>query len=228
MTTFVLVPGAGGDAVYWHWLVPALERRGHQAVAVALPAADDSAGLAEYADVIERAAEGHDTVTLVAQSLGGLSAPLVATRRPVAEIVMVNAMVPAPGETGGDWWANTGQSEAHVAKARADGRVLTDEFDVIAEFFHDVPADVVAEVFSREEPQQSDRPFADPWPLAAWPDVPTRVVAGADDRLFPLEFQQRVARERLDREVDVLPGGHLLALARPERLADYLVDQPSW
>jgi pimeloyl-ACP methyl ester carboxylesterase len=223
MTTFVLVPGAGGDAVYWAWLVPELERRGHRALPVALPAADPSAGLAEYAAVVERAAEGIDTITLVAQSLGGLSAPLVAARRPVAEIVLVNAMVPAPGETGGDWWSNTCQPEAHAAKARADGRIVTDEFDVIAEFFHDVPDDVVAEVLSRPEPQQSERPFADPWPLAAWPEVPTRVVAGADDRLFPLEFQQRVARERLGREVDVLPGGHLVALAQPQRLADYLV-----
>jgi hypothetical protein len=48
-------------------------------------------------------------------------------------------------------------------------------------------------------------------------------VAGADDRFFPVEFQRQVARERLGLEADVLPGGHLIALARPEPLADYLV-----
>jgi hypothetical protein len=45
---------------------------------------------------------GHDH-----QSLGGFAAPLVAARRPVDAIVLVAAMIPAPGETGDDWWANT-------------------------------------------------------------------------------------------------------------------------
>ena len=50
VTTFVLVPGAGGSAWYWHRLVAELEGRGHDAVAVDLPAEDDSVGLAAYAD----------------------------------------------------------------------------------------------------------------------------------------------------------------------------------
>jgi hypothetical protein len=49
--------------------------------------------------------------------------------------------------------------------------------------------------------------------FGAWPTVPIRVVAGAGDRFFPAEFQQRVARERLGIKTDVLPGGHLIALA---------------
>ena len=56
MTTFVLVPGAGGDAWYWHRLVAELERRGHVAVAVELPAGDETAGLAAYADAVVAAA----------------------------------------------------------------------------------------------------------------------------------------------------------------------------
>ncbi len=45
MMTFILIPGAGGSAWYWHLLAPRLEQRGYQAVPVALPAADDRAGL---------------------------------------------------------------------------------------------------------------------------------------------------------------------------------------
>jgi pimeloyl-ACP methyl ester carboxylesterase len=67
--------------------------------------------------------------------------------------------------------------------------------------------------------------FAEPLPLAAWPDVPTTVLAGRDDRLFPLAFQQRVARERLGSgEVAEIDGGHLPMLARPRELAERLVD----
>ncbi|MCW3004465.1 MAG: alpha/beta hydrolase, partial [Conexibacter sp.] len=55
MTTparYVLLPGAGGDAWYWHLVAPLLEARGHDVVAVELPCGDDSAGLAEYADAV--------------------------------------------------------------------------------------------------------------------------------------------------------------------------------
>ena len=45
MATYVLIPGAGGDAWYWHRVVPELEARGHDVVAVDLPAADEFGGL---------------------------------------------------------------------------------------------------------------------------------------------------------------------------------------
>jgi len=72
--TFILIPGAGGDPWYWHLVVPKLERHGHEAIPVALPAADDSAGLPEYADAVVDAIADRDParVVLVAQSLGGL------------------------------------------------------------------------------------------------------------------------------------------------------------
>ena len=76
MTTYVLVPGAGGEAWYWSRVVGELTRRGHEAITVDLPAADESAGLAEYVDVVVAAAEGQDDVVLVAQSMGALTAPL--------------------------------------------------------------------------------------------------------------------------------------------------------
>ncbi len=65
-------------------------------------------------------------------------------------------------------------------------------------------------------------PFAKPWPLQKWPDVPTRFLQGRDDRFFPLEFQRRVVRERLGIPVDEIPGGHLVALSRPHELASAL------
>jgi len=34
---FVLIPGAGGAAWYWHRVVPLLQEAGHEAIAVDLP-----------------------------------------------------------------------------------------------------------------------------------------------------------------------------------------------
>ena len=52
--------------------------------------------------------------------------------------------------------------------------------------------------------------------------MPTRVVTGRDDRFFPLDFQRRVAQDRLGMAADVVPGGHLVALSRPAELTDQL------
>ncbi len=220
--TYVLIPGAGGDAWFWHRLVAELERRGRAAVAVELPAGDDAAGWAEYAAAVVTAARDVADPVLVAQSMGGFTAPIAACRLPVRLLVLVNAMIPLPGETGGLWWDASVQPAARAELAAAQGLVVGDGLDTMVDFFHDVPDDLTAEAMRRDEPVQSGTPFAQPWPLDRWPDVPTHVLAGRDDRLFPLGFQRRVARERLGLPVDDLPGGHLAALSRPVELADRL------
>jgi pimeloyl-ACP methyl ester carboxylesterase len=222
MATYVLIPGAGGSAWYWHRLAPELRGRGHDVVAVDLPAADDSAGLLEYADTVVDAIGDRAQLVLVAQSLAGFTAPLVCERVPVDLLVLLNAMVPIPGESPGDWWANTGHARARAEHAAREGRTLRDEFDILEDFFHDVPPDVTAEALAQGELVQSATPFARPWPLETWPDVPTRFLQGRDDRFFPLEFQRRLVRERLGITLDEMPGGHLVALSRPAELADRL------
>lgn len=222
MTTYVLIPGAGGVAWYWHLLVAELHARGHHVVAVDLPAADDSAGLTEYADTVVDAIGDRTDVVVVAQSLAGFTAPLVCARVPVSLLVMLNAMVPAPGESPGDWWTNTGHAQARAEQAARDGRSLAPDEDMLDAFFHDVPPDVTAEALARGEPAQSGKPFTQPWPLQNWPSVTTRFLQGRDDRFFPVEFQRRVAQDRLGITPDEMPGGHLIALSRPKELADRL------
>src|ERR1700726_1592267 len=68
MATFVLVPGAGGMAWYWHRAVPLIRAAGHEPIAVDLPGEDSRAGLADYADIIIRALAERRDVVLVAQS----------------------------------------------------------------------------------------------------------------------------------------------------------------
>jgi pimeloyl-ACP methyl ester carboxylesterase len=218
---YVLVPGSGGRAWYWHRVIPELRRVGHEAIAVDLPAADESAGLADYRDAIADATGERDEIILVAQSMAGFSAPLVCDRRNVRLLVLVNAMVPKPGETISEWWANTGFDEARGALA-ARMRWPNTELDFERDFFHDVPTDVKAEAFAAGEPAQAEKPFLEPWPLREWPKVLTRFVQGRDDRFFPIDFQRRVVRERLGIALEEMPGGHLLALSRPYELAAQL------
>jgi pimeloyl-ACP methyl ester carboxylesterase len=222
-TRYLLIPGAGGSAWYWHPVVALLMSAGVDAIAVDLPMDDDAADLFTYADIACRAvAHAEQPVVVVGQSMGAFTAPMVAARVPTSKLLLVNPMVPIPGESASQWWAATGQKSAMVANFRRIG--LGDkEFDVVDDFFHDVPAELRDEALRQPEPRESDTPFEQPWPLDAWPQVPTAVVAGSDDRLFPLDFQRRVVRERLGLDVDVMPGGHLMALSQPEELTRLLL-----
>jgi pimeloyl-ACP methyl ester carboxylesterase len=256
MATYALVPGADGAAWYWHRVVPGLLARGHRVVTLDLPgepSADLDAfadavtaavttssgstgssgsgpgsgpGPGSGSSASAGATPAAGPLIVVAQSLGGFCAPLVCARLAVDRLVLVNAMVPRPGETAGDWWGNTGQAEARAAYAAAIGRQGADaEFDVRTDFFHDVPAAITEEALAAEPGGPPAGIFAQPWPLERWPDVPTRFLQGRDDRFFPLDFQRRVVRDRLGPgvEIEELPGGHLLALSRPEELVAALL-----
>jgi pimeloyl-ACP methyl ester carboxylesterase len=218
MPSFVLIPGAGGVAWYWHRVVPLLESLGHDVVAVDLPGDDESAGLAEYAKITHDAIAPYDEVVLAAQSMGGFTAAMVSEAANVSGLVFVNAMIPNPGETPGAWWDNTGSQQARIAAARSGG--YTTEVDLDVYFLHDIPIDVAASGadLQRNEAEAAFESVCD----FAWPSVPITVIAGADDRFFPVEFQQRVARERLGLDPVVIPGGHLIALSNPEGLTTQL------
>jgi len=222
MATYVLLHGSGSNSWYWHRVAPELRSRGHDVVAPDLPIGDESAGLVEYADAVRAAIGERRDVVLVAQSLAGFVAPLVCEHVPVGLMVLVTAMVPKPGESPGEWFANTGWSEARREQAERDGREVGDEVAVLTEFFHDVPDDVVAEAFRRPEPVQAEAPFAQPWPLDSWPDVPTRFVLCRHDRFFPADFMRHVVHERLGIEPDELACGHLPALGQPAELVRLL------
>jgi pimeloyl-ACP methyl ester carboxylesterase len=211
VNTFVLIHGAGDVGWYWHLVEAELRRRGHDAVAPDLPCEDDAAGLPEYADAVVEAIGDRTDLVVVAQSLGGFTAPLVCDRVPVKLLVMVAPMIPGPKEAPADYWANTRYGEEVQERYEDD----------IAWFYQDVPQELASEALRRSR-RQSEVRMGEPSPLAAWPDVHTRVLLCRDDRLFPAAFVRRVARERLRITPDEIDGGHTPALSRPAELAERL------
>lgn len=192
------------------WRAPP-HARGHEAISPDLPCDDDAAGLPEYADAVADAIGDRTNLIVVAQSLGGFTAPLVCDRAAVEMLVLVAPMIPAPAEAPADYWADTRYDQE--ARDRYD--------DDIALFYQDVPPELAAEALSRSRAQSEAR-MGEPSPLRAWPNVPTRVLICRDDRLFPARFLRRVARKRLGITPDQIDGGHTPALSRPHELADRL------
>jgi len=213
-TTYVLIHGGGGSAWDWHLVVPELRARRADAVAMDLPIEDEAAGLWEYADAVVAAVGDRTGLVVVAHSFGGFTAPLVCARLPVELLVLLAAMVPAPGETGNEFWADTGHGKAFREQSGHDGSEA-------AVFYHDVPPELAAEARRRER-GQAETPGLEPWPLEAWPDVPTRFLLCRDDRMFPAAWTRQVVRERLGIVPDEIDGGHYISLSRPRELADRL------
>jgi pimeloyl-ACP methyl ester carboxylesterase len=208
MATYVLIHGGGDSAFHWHLLAPELRGRGHEAVAMDLPCEDDSADFSDYADVVADAIGERTGLIIVAQSLGGFTAPLVCERVPAELLVLISGMIPLPGERGEDWPTNTGYP----------GPAGADETEI---FYEDVPTELAAEA-QRHARTQSDAPGEKPWPLEGWPGVPTRFLLPREDRMFPPEWMRSVVRERLGIEPDEIDGGHCPALGRPRQLAERL------
>jgi pimeloyl-ACP methyl ester carboxylesterase len=210
MTTFVLIHGAGDGGWYWHLVAAELRERGHHVVAPDLPADDDTAGLAAYADAVVGRIGGDADVVVIGQSFGAFTAPLVCDRINAELLVFVAGIIPSPGERPDEWWSATGY----------DREPRDRDLDDVATYYHDVCAELASEAVRRGRNHPSPTAGREPWPLRAMPDIPTRSLLCRDDRLFPAGFMRRITTERLGITADEIDGGHCVALSRPIELAD--------
>lgn len=210
--TYVLIHGSGDVGWYWHLVEPELKRRGHDVVTMDLPVDDDAAGLSRYADVVIGAIGGRDNLIVVAQSFGGYVAPIVCDRIPARRLMLVAAMIPRPGESANEMFENTGYAPEPQ-----------DDRGDLAIFYHDVEPALAAAALAKGR-RQSDTLWNEPWPLRAWPDVPTRYLLCKRDRIFPAAWVRRVVRQRLQITPDEIDSGHTPALSHPRELAEWLTE----
>ncbi|MCD4525463.1 alpha/beta fold hydrolase [Nocardioides sp. cx-173] len=221
MTTFALVHGSGDDGAAWRLVVSALRERGHQATAPDLPTDREDATWADCVATVVDAVGAAEDVVVVGQSAGGFVVPLVADRVGAVLQVYVAGMVPAAGESAGEWFGNVGWSDAVAAAAKADGG-LTGSADPMVAFYHDVPEDLAHEAMARER-ATSEALGEAPWPGAALPSIPARYVVTTRDRFLPPPVQRQVAAQRLGITApDTIDSGHCPHLSRPEELAGIL------
>ena len=210
MATFVLVHGAGDTGWYWHLAEAELRARGHQTIAPDLPCDNPTASLDDYVGAVAEAAAGRPDLVIVGQSYGAFTATLAASRLTARLLVLLAGMIPAPGERPADWWGNTGY-------------VSTGNEDPLVTFYNGVPRPLAEEALRRGGRGESTVVWDTPWPLDAWPDVPTRFILAVDDRCFPAPFMRQLARRRLGILADEVSGCHCAALSRPAEVAGLLV-----
>lgn len=220
MATLALIHGGGDVGWAWHLVERELRELGHDTVAPDLPVDDDTATLDDYADTVVEAIGDRADVIVVGHSYGGFTAPIVADRIRARALVLVTAMIPAPAEQPADWWGNTGFAAAVKEQAELDGG-LTGNDDPMVAYLHDVPPALAEQALGNAR-GESTAAYHQPWPLDAWPDVPTTFVLCTEDRFLPAPFVRRVVAERLGVTPVEIAASHGVALSRPRELAELL------
>ena len=225
MTTFCLVHGAWHGGWCWERLAPELEARGGRVVAPDLPCEDVDAGVSAYADVVDAALGEADDVVLVGHSLGGVTIPVVAARRPVRGLVYLCAFVPTPGEpimqaiAAGALLPGFGAS---TAKDELERTYWPDAAAAVHDLCHDAPADSALEAMAKLR-RQARAPLREPCPLDELPDVERVSIVCREDRAVSPDWSRAATQTLLGVEPVELPGSHSPFLSRPAELAELLV-----
>ena len=227
MATFALIHGAWHGAWCWDHVTAELQALGHGARAVDLPVDRKDAGTVEYARVAAEAFGGGAPPIVVAHSMAGLVAPLVAERMRVRGIVYLAALLRHPGRSCAEDRAaglNHDMSPPGFGKELqrdAEGLTYWPSAEAAARhLFHDAsPADA-ARAFARLRHQKGY--WTDRSPQRDWPAVPAASIICAEDRAINPAWSRRVAYDWLSVEPITLPGGHSPHLTRPRDLAELL------
>lgn len=230
MTTFVLVHGGSHGSWCWDKVRPLLEEQGFAVVTPDLPMDDAGRGASEWAEiVVDELSAVTDDVILVGHSLSGLALPVIATRRPVARMIFLGAMVPLPGTSYYEYLATpegTGAVTMPFDRVVLDdrGRTIVPEPLAREVFYADCSEPDIAQALDRLVPS-APAAFLEPCPISTWPEVPSSYVLMTDDRAVSPDWSRRVCQERLGITPLEMPGSHSPFLSRPEELVEVLVSQ---
>jgi len=133
----------------------------------------------------------------------------------------------APKIHGAGWYWHLTEAELHAYRQAAEQQARLDSgktgHDDPLISYYGVPRPLAKQALRRGGRGESQAVWDTPWPLDAWPDVPTKLILCRDDQSFPAAFMRRLAQERPEIVPDEISGCHCAALGHPRELSDLLV-----
>jgi len=223
MATFGLVHGAYHGSWCWERLIPRLRERGHDALTVDLPCEEPDAGAARYAEAaIDAFASANDDLVLVGHSLGGLTIPVIAERRPAARMVFLCAMLPEPRRAYDDVARESPDiglpGPGYGAFQDPPGTSRWQPEAAASWFFSDCDAETAAWAAAHLR-GQCWRITQEVSPLTRWPDAPSSYLLGTHDPVINPRWSRRAAPALLGVDPIELDTGHSPFLSAPDVLA---------
>ena len=216
----VLVHGAWADGSSWAKVIPLLQARGYNVVAVQNPLSS----LADDVAATKRAiAQQNGPVILVGHSWAGMVISEAGNDPKVAGLVYISGLVPQKGEAAGD--ATKGYPPAPglaQAKADASGWLTMTRQGVDQDFVPELPATERAIIYATQAPWNS-KALGDKVMDPAWQIKQSWLIVDSDDRMIPPQYERDSAK-RIHAITTVLPSGHVPMLSMPDRVVAVIID----
>lgn len=218
--TVILVHGAFADGSSWNKVIPILQARGLDVIAVQNPLTS----LADDVAATRRAMESaKGSVVLVGHSWGGAVITQAGADDKVKALVYVAAFAPDAGKSVNDI-LNQGPAPAWGASLHRDSAgFLTLPPDVIAnDFAQDLPT-ADAKLVAATQGPWAERCPADVLSVAGWQRKPSWYVLATNDHMIDPDTQTRMA-EHIRAKVFRVNASHVPMLSRPEDVAAVIVE----
>jgi pimeloyl-ACP methyl ester carboxylesterase len=218
-TSIVLVHGAWTDGSSWDKVVPLLEAKGFDVIAVHLPLTTTSDDIATTERAIERAT---GDVVLVGHAYGGFVITAAGNAPKVKALVYVDAYALDDGETINGVLGAKRPAWTQALQLDAGGFAWLSA-DLIANDFAPDLTLAQQHVLAAKQAPVSLRLFDDPMRGAAWKLKASWYVQGNDDRIIPPAVQARMAR-RIKAKLIEVDAGHVSMLSKPRAIAEVIIE----
>lgn len=222
--TIVLVHGAFADGSSWNKVIPLLQKKGYQTIAVQNPLTS----LADDVAFVERAlSEVNGKVVLVGHSWGGVVITQAGNNEKVQSLVYVAAYAPDEGQS-----IESISKDAHEVRkipnvpgladpVVSDGYIRLKEETVLHHFAQDLPreeAKLIAAGQGRFHVSTITAKVSNP----AWKSKPSFYIVSDNDHIISPQVESEMAK-RIRATTYHLPTSHVAMLAKPERVAEVIL-----
>ena len=216
----VLVHGAFADGSSWSKVIPLLQAKGYNVIAVQNPLSS----LADDVAATKRAlAQMNGPVILVGHSWAGMVISEAGSDPKVVGLVYISALVPEKGQSAADttkgYPAAPGGAEIQQDAA---GYLSMTRKGIDEDFVPELPAVERGIVYATQGPWNSAA-LSEKVLNPAWQSKPSWLIADANDRMVPPQYEKDTAKQ-IHAKLTVLDAGHVPMLSTPDRVAAVIID----
>ena len=218
--TVILVHGAWADGSSWNKVIPLLQAKGLEVVAIQnpLPSLEDDVAATKRAIV-----NAKNPVVLVGHSWAGTVITEAGNDPKVAALVYVAAFANDVGQTGNDLiGAHPKPPALSTVVADSNGFVFQSTEGVLKNFAPDIPV-AEAKALAVTQGPLAAKTFGQTVTAAAWKTKPSWFVVSANDRVISPELEAAEAKQ-MNAKTTVLQSSHVSLLSHPKEVAKVIED----
>ena len=218
VNNIVLVHGAFADGSSWAKVIPLLQAKGYNVVAVQIPLTS----LADDVAATRRVLDGQNgPVLLVGHSWAGMVITQAGTNPKVRGLVYVDAFAPSVGQSAGDLGPGFPTPPGIKTLKQSDGYLWLPPSAVIEYFAPDVPRSEAAVMAVTQGPIAAAS-FSDKVTAAAWTSKPSWYAYGSRDQMIDPGLERAMAKKINATTLEIDGASHVPMLSQPQKVADFI------